>query len=189
MNLLKRKYIFSLAAIIAFSSGCSTANVNTEKQNKFIQYDNTNHIIGNKENAIKTLFYIEEINGKIDKKITFYIDKLPYKTDFNLCSDKKDFKIVKSVTIDKSTHPQVIYEDDPIDCNGYIYVALNNNDLMGSYSIKFLDGFDIQDFHGYDLLLKHTTSESNSFFTTKDNSSEEDSIKQIIKKRYWYIKD
>ncbi|MCX6052478.1 MAG: hypothetical protein NTZ60_08175 [Campylobacterales bacterium] len=184
--------IFSLVVIITFLGGCAAANFGVGKQSKFIQYDNTNHIVGNKDIATKKLVYIEEINGAIYKQITFYIDKFPYKTDFNLCSDKKDFKTIKAVMIDKSAEQKAIYEDDPISCNGDIYVSLNNNsnnNFVGSYNMKFLDGFDVQDFHGYDLLLKHTASTSSSSFTVEDNSFEQDSIKQIVKKQYWYIKD
>lgn len=120
------KYLIPL--ILVFIVGCSDKN-NTIKDNKtiknnydvkYIKYDNTNHIVGNKLNSIITLQYLKTKNNIIDRKITFYIDKLPYTKDFNLCIDRIDIK-----------------------CKGKILFNKFNGKYNGNISLNLIDGYYI----------------------------------------------
>ena len=97
--------------------------------------------------------------------------------------------MVKSVSMNEHNEFVAIYEDTPIDCSGNIYLSLRNNNFIGSCNIKFLNGFNVEDFHGYDLLLKHTYRISSNFFTIENKSFEQDFIKKVIKEQYWYIEE
>lgn len=184
------EYIMISFIGLLFLSGCSTTNISPNKQDDFVKYDNTNHVIGDKDSAIKTLFYVEEVNNKVEKKITFYIDKIPYKKEFDLCSDKKDFKVIKSVSVDSNNKLKAVYEDKHIDCISSLQIHRDSNDILeGSYNIKFLDGFDVQDFHGHDLLLPSQEKRSTNLFTTHDSFDQDNHLLKMFKKQYWKIQN
>ena len=63
------------------------------KYKSFQDYNNVNHVVGNKSDAIKTLVYTEEVDNKVNKKIIFYIDRIPYKKEFDLCLDQKGWNV------------------------------------------------------------------------------------------------
>jgi len=112
----------TLVAFIAIFllGGCSTTKITTKQDVKFREYDNTNHIVGEKNIATKKLIYIEEVNNKVSKKVTFYIDKLPFNKKFNLCKNTS------------------------YNCNSYISVVEDrypNNDIVGAFNLKMISGF------------------------------------------------
>lgn len=181
MQYINLKYALVAFTMLLIFSGCSSTNLNLTKKDNFIKYDNTNHIVGEKINSIKTLVYVEKIDDKIDKKVTFYIDKFPYEQSFSLCSDKKDFKIVKTVITDSNGNKKAIYENDPIDCDGKIYI---NKDGFGSHKLWFLSGFMVHDFKGYDLLLAHKSGREVSGFSIYDRQA---SIGLHNSESYWYF--
>ncbi len=173
--MIKNTILLSLLTVLI--SGCSTSGINTENkmEKKYIKYDNTNHIIGKKSEAIKTLSYNEIINNKQDVKITFYIDKFPYIKKFNLCKDKQTYKRLKSVAQMKNSSDKLEYETIKIDCNGYIEIFKNhNNNIIGNYSFTLLKGFNINRSLKYDILFEETVSKTgmNSSFTEILNSNE-----------------
>jgi hypothetical protein len=174
---------YTLIAFISlfFLSGCSSKNINPNEKDKFITYDNTNHIIGEKTGSIQTLVYVEKINDKIDKKIIFYIDKFPYKQEFNLCRDKQDFKNIKAVN-KVSGKAKVTYRDVQIDCKSRIYF---NNNAINTYRLAFLTGFDVADFEGYDMLRPSTTTRTSNQFYVQDKSMSFSNNLKIEK--YWYF--
>ena len=180
-NLKNTLIIFSFLLLL---SGCSMTEPSPNKKNDFIEYDNTNHVIGDKSTAISTLVYIEKTNNMVDKKVTFYIDKFPYQKRFSLCSDKQNFKIVKSVTIDGKGNKEANYINDPIDCSSAIYL---NEKGFGSYKLLFLTGFDVRDFYGFDLLLSNKSSLGSSGFSVSDKEVSQDYLHGIEKESSWHF--
>jgi len=106
---INAKILLAITPLLLIT-GCSM----NEPTQQLIKTDNTNHIVGEKKNSIKTITYIQEKNGKLDTKVTFYIDKFPYKKEFNLC---KNIKLS--------------------DCKGFLALTKwHDGDLFGSFSIK-----------------------------------------------------
>ena len=192
---IKRLLITSIigSSIIFGFNGCTNNNSLTMekhgslKKGDFIKYNNMNHIIGNKDNAIKTLSYVKKTNNKITTKVTFYIDKFPYVHKFNLCQDMKDNKILSSVettnNIDKLT-----FKDYPINCNGYIEVSLFREDLFGNFKIKSLKGFNVDKLKNYDILLKEINVRAVQNTNFKEKSSNYNYLNNIYEENFWIIK-
>jgi hypothetical protein len=173
-NIMKLLFV----PVISFTliSGCAVKTENNEtkvqsKENNFFKYDNKNHILGDKNNYIKKVTYTE---GS-DKRITFYIDKFPYKKEFNLCN-KNDF--IQDL---KNNYKNAEYkENDKNTCRSYIYMNKEDNlkvPYWTSFNFNFLDGADYN--KQYNLFLESTSkySSTNSFF--KDGSNEIDNFKKI----------
>ena len=194
MNLsMKIKLVGSLV-MISILGGCSasTLSIKEEKSNKkFIKYDNTNHIVGNKDRAIKTLIYKRNNNGKIEKRITFYIDKLPYKMKFDLCKDQKKIQVLKSVIDMPNGKSKGIYEDEIIDCNSaiYIYESKRTNKIEGSYNLKMLNGFNVHYLKGHELLLKNETTAYVSRIVFETTSEDRMFYDTLPKSEYWYFEN
>ena len=173
---MKIKKIFTTSIIgtsIIFSlNGCvnknsiTIKNDNLSRENNFYKYNNTKHIIGDKQKSIKTLKYIEKYNNKVNTSITFYIDKFPYEKKFDLCKDMKNNKILSSIQKDNNNNEKLIFKENPINCNGYIFITKFNNNLFGSVKMKLLEGFNIHKLNGHEILLKKqkTISIKNTLF-------------------------
>ncbi|WP_419777754.1 hypothetical protein [Malaciobacter marinus] len=184
-----KKYILGISVISSILlSGCATSNSMLKKDESFIKYNNNEHTIGNKENAIKTLTFHKTINGENDYKITFYIDKFPYHKEFNLCTDQSNFKRLKSVTTYKNKKDKLTYEDIAVDCNGYINVFKNKyvKGLSGNYKLKLLNGFNIAKLKGHDMKLESTTIHEVSTTMFEDFAIE--SKGSNTTKYFWTIK-
>jgi len=97
-----KKWVY-LSIIVCLSLGCSAVQHQGNQQSKFEKIDNSDYVIGNKSNAIKSLVYTEYENEKVDKKITLYIEEFPFNAEFNLC-DKFERNLSgckSSIQIDK----------------------------------------------------------------------------------------
>ncbi len=171
------KKILLAISVVSLFTGCSIKSLSSKKNDDFVRYDNTNHVVGDKEKAIKTLVYIEKFNDTIDKKIIFYIDKFPYQKDFDLCSDQKDFKQLKSVITYKNGDSKPIYINHPIECKSSITFE---NEKIGSYNLSFLTGFKNYKLKGYDMPLPYQANRRLSNFIIEDKPTFQTSS-------YWYF--
>ena len=174
--------IMGISIIFGFS-GCLNNNSitnehNLRKNGDFINYDNKKHTIGSKDNALKTLTYVEKLNDEVITKITFYIDKFPYKSTFNLCKDMKKNKILSSIKI----------TNNQINCNSYINIDLLKGKLFGKYKIKLLKGFNIKKINKRDIVLKDMQEYEviNANFTEKTRYN--DYLNNIKLESFWIIK-
>ena len=171
------KKILLAISVVSLFTGCSMKSLSSKKNDDFVRYDNTNHIVGNKEKAIRTLVYVEKINDTINKKIIFYIDKLPYKKDFDLCNDQKDFKQLKSVITYKNGNSEPIYVNQPIDCKSSITLE---SERIGSYNLSFLLGFKHYKLKGYDMPLPYQANRRLSNFIIEEQP-------RLQASSYWYF--
>ncbi|UXC28559.1 hypothetical protein N3114_11385 [Aliarcobacter butzleri] len=124
---MNKLQIISFTFLSVLISGCAIKKTSSEN-NVYIP-DNKNHIIGDKDNYIEKVIYLE---GK-DKEIVFYIDKFPYKKEFDLCNITN---LNKEISID---YPNAKYINN--DCKSYIYINKVEGDAIpyrSSFDIKFL---------------------------------------------------
>lgn len=183
-----------------FITSCSQKDINSANESvipkdRFEKYDNGNIIIGDSNNAKYAVRYIYKINNIIEKKITLYIDKLPYlNKPFNLCKEYKSFKNLKGVTTQKN-NKKPIYKDDSVNCESIINVGTpykDGKELMIHANIVFLDGFRIKKVGGYDLYLKQTQSINFSngilLLNKGKNMYSTSSRYQKTEESYWNIK-
>lgn len=178
------KKIVATTSLLLLIAGCSGVSTGIKEEDAFIKYDNIKHIVGNKDNSIKTLVYVENKNGKVDKKIIFYIDKFPYYTKLNLCSERENYRTIKSVQVDNKGNKTPIYENRTVDCNSQLYI---DESLSGNYNLLFLDGFKIQQFQGFELLLPYSSNRLASQFDFAERHSSADYVKKVNQESYWYF--
>lgn len=170
-----KKIIFTVILIFIFL-GCSKSAIGLNTPDFNQNFDNTNHVVGNKEIAIAKVIYIKKDNSVIKERITFYIDKFPYDVSFELFSSL-DIKTIKSVTINSKGERKFTYVKNP-DTKSHLFL---NKELEGHYTLVFLDRtnvFIIDEQKSY-LPVKHIAS-TNSFIVNKNYT------KQNNIETYWY---
>lgn len=152
------KFIVLVATsfVVLFTGCANNQNIisNRDGGEKFEQYNNTNHIVGNPLSSITTLVYAKESNGKIVDKIIFYIDKFPYEVHFNLCEDMKSYKDFDTVFTDEKTKektPQ--YFQNSVNCQSTLNMTLYKNDFHAEIDFNLFEGFKIVDVAGIDKKL------------------------------------
>jgi len=193
MLINKRLVTTIIMTTIVFGFNACTNNQNLKVQtnnsvqnSNFKKYDNTKHIIGNKNNALTTLTYIEKSNDTLTTKIVFYIDKFPYANRFNLCTDMKENKVLSSIKT-KNNHDELIFTDQPINCYGSIEVNQSSGDLIGSFDIKLLQGFHISKLKNYDIFVKETVKYKEKSTNFKNKKIHYDYLSKITKESYWIV--
>ncbi|WP_294962011.1 hypothetical protein [Sulfurimonas sp.] len=168
-----KKTFLSLVAVSLVFTGCVTKQANIEREileKDLIKYDNSKHVIGNKNSAIKTLVYTENIEGKDDKKIIFYIDKLPYTAKFNLCEDKKAYRDFESVVTNKKTGAKApVYFTSKVDCASSIIISKYKDNFEAVINFKMLNGFRVAKIGDFDKLLPYKTHFEVSSLLLKNN--------------------
>lgn len=151
----------SLLGISILISGCTTKEQSND--NSFFKYDNKNHVIGDKNNYVKKVTYVQGDN----RKIVFYIDKFPYKKEFNLCN-KNDF--IQNL---KNNYKDSKYEENKNNnCKNYFYISKEEAlkvPYWTSFNFNFLNGADYNKKHNLFLESTSNFSLQNSFFQDKNN--------------------
>jgi len=173
-----KKSFLSLVTVSLVFTGCVTKQINAKKilEKNMIKYDNSNHVIGDKNNAIKTLIYVENVEDKDSKKVIFYVDKLPYKAKFNLCEDKRAYRDFNTVVTNKKTRVKTpIYITSKVDCDSSIGIKRNKDKFEVTINFNLFNGFKVGKIDGLDKLLPYKTHFKVSSLLFKDNKE-----KQII---------
>lgn len=152
------KFVLSVTTLfVVLFTGCANRQnmiSNNESGEKFEQYDNTNHIIGNPIGSIATLVYAKESNGKTVDKITFHIDKFPYDVNFNLCEDMKSYRDFNTVfTNEKTKEKTPQYFQNSVNCQSTLVIILYKNDFNVGTNFNLFEGFKILDIAGVDKKL------------------------------------
>jgi hypothetical protein len=178
------KRVLNLKIVGFLMIGCSGV-APTPKKNTYLEYDNTHHVVGDKNTAIKTLIYEQTKNGGLTKKITFHVDKFPYERIFDLCKDETSM-FLQSVTMDQNGNKKPIYNKRNIDCMSRI--KIDNEAGFGEYELVFLEGFEKIKVDDFDLLLasKSTNKQSGSYIP--HNKTEIIDAGHMIT-NMWQIKD
>lgn len=146
-----KKILFSIGCIAILSACSSKLN----QLDKDVVIDNSNTIIGKKENAINKLTYNEIAADGNNVKFTFYVDQYPYYKKFNLCENNPTFKTIKSVTTNNKGEDFINYDEKTLNCNSYIYISsFQNNEIKGDFEFNFLSGYNTAKVKGYDTKLE-----------------------------------
>lgn len=193
-----RFFLFSMCVLLFV--GCSSKNNlnKTFKKETFIKNDNTNLYFGNPNSKDKFVLVEEGLDGNINKKLTIYINKYPFNLNFNTCEKSGNYENIKSVKINKETGKKTpIYEEVNKKCLSYIYISEPKEDnakllSVSSYSLVFLEGFNIHDFQGYPLKLavKSKTQITNHLLNFNENNiyqEKYDNNGNIAYKSYIYL--
>lgn len=109
----KLNLLASSVALLAVT-GCI---LNAAEQ--IVKYDNLNHVVNPNGKKTYVLNYIETVDGVPSKNLTINIPELPFKADFNLCSN------VDAVA-DK--------------CKGFVNVVKDGSGYLLDYNVVFFDG-------------------------------------------------
>ncbi|MEZ8349565.1 hypothetical protein [Vibrio splendidus] len=92
----------------------------------------------------------EEGNGFLLK---VFIDKFPYKNEFDLCPSEGSYKLLTKVKSDKET-ATLVYVDEKVNCKSTLEISqLRGDEFLYSYNLIFLDGFNVAKVAGFDALL------------------------------------
>lgn len=183
--MFKKNFVL-IATLIVFTA-CADKNTQLNTKNK--AFDNSNHIIGNKENSITTITYNEIYSDGNNVKITFYIDKFPYYKKFNLCQNNTSYKNIKSVTTNKKGEDFITYQENPLDCNSYIHLIQSEyNQIEGDYKFNYIQDFSSYKIQGYDSSIANPVSRK-SQITIKGGVSKNEiySESDFIKNKYTNI--
>lgn len=94
----------------------------------------------------------EDGNGFLLK---VFIDKFPYKHEFDLCPSEGNYKLLTKVKSNKDKETAIlVYVDEKVNCNSTLEISqLRGDEFLYSYDLTFLDGFNIAKVAGFDALL------------------------------------
>lgn len=194
---MKFKIYVSIFLITVFS-GCSSNNIKNNELYKpkykafkaYIPNDNTNIVVGYKENAIALLTYYHTVNNIIEKRVMFYIDKIPYKREFYTCNQKtvssKTLKIAQELDF-----KNIKFYDKNFHCKSEIYVTKDYyNKILGKFKFNFLNGFNVQN-------VEEETYLYESYIVDEDNRTGFDTYeesfvfypKKKVHRAFWEYKE
>lgn len=175
---MNKTTILSLTNLLLLFSGCATSQESIpEKESNIFEYTNTYQEIGDKNNYINKVSYISKRENIIENKLTFYIDKFPFKKTFYLCSKDEMLKIIKKRDTDIK-----YLKGNKLGCKSTFYVDKNNH-LKASYYItrdfNFLTKFSYE--KDQNMVLKNTSIDKDPGSYFIKGETELNSVFELVK--------